>query len=153
MVLQPLAFDSQRAFTLFEMLIAMTIAAIILAVALPAYQDSVRRGRRADAVAALSAAQLSQERFRANVSSYASVLSDLQGVSANSPDGHYAIAVTAAGTSNFTLSATAKGDSPQFNDVKCRQLILQVRGGNVAYLSSNAGSVVDTNNSNRCWAR
>ena len=96
MVLKPLPLSSQRAFTLFEMLIAMAIAAILLAVALPAYQDSVRRGRRADAVAALSAAQLSQERFRANVASYAGSLSDLQGVSATSPDGHYSIAVTAA---------------------------------------------------------
>ena len=44
---------SVRGFTLVELMIVIVIVAILLAVALPSYQNSVQKGRRADAKAAL----------------------------------------------------------------------------------------------------
>lgn len=143
----------QQGFTLFEMLVAMVVAAILAAIALPAYQDHVRRGRRADAMAALTAVQQAQERYRANVAGYTTDLSDLQGVSANSPDGHYTIAISAAAAAGYTITATAKGSSPQYSDTACRVLTLRMAGGNIAYQSSDASGQVDSANANRCWTR
>ena len=142
-----------RGFTLIEMMVALAIGAILLAVALPAYQDSVRKGRRADAVAALSAVQQAQERYRANVAAYAGAVSDLQGVSSASADGHYTIAISNAGIATYTVTATANSGSAQYNDLACRQLVLQMTGGNIAYRSANSAGQVDSNNANRCWAR
>ncbi len=38
----------QQGFTLVELMIAAAIVAILAAIALPAYQDSIRKARRAD---------------------------------------------------------------------------------------------------------
>lgn len=43
----------QRGFTLIEVMIAVVIVAILVAVALPAYQNSIRKSRRSEAFAAL----------------------------------------------------------------------------------------------------
>jgi type IV pilus assembly protein PilE len=68
-----------REASLIELMIAVAVAGILLAVALPAYQDSTRKGRRGDAFAAIAALQQSQERWRANSPEYSTSLSDLRG--------------------------------------------------------------------------
>ena len=60
-------------FTLIEVMIVVAIVAIIATIALPSYQDSVRKSRRADAVLALQQIQIEQEKFRAECPSYAAV--------------------------------------------------------------------------------
>ncbi len=60
----------ERGFTLIELMIAVVIVAILLSVAVPAYQDSIRKGRRTDARNALMAAQLVQEKYRGNNATY-----------------------------------------------------------------------------------
>ena len=50
---QPSHSSPARGFTLVELMIVIVIVAILLAVALPSYQNSVQKGRRADAKSAL----------------------------------------------------------------------------------------------------
>ena len=52
-------------FTLIELMITVAIVAILAAIALPAYKESVAKGRRAEAVSVLSQAALWAERFYA----------------------------------------------------------------------------------------
>lgn len=52
-------------FSLLELVIALAVVAILLALAVPAYQRYVQRGERAEAVRLLLAAAACQERVRA----------------------------------------------------------------------------------------
>lgn len=53
---------TQPGFTLIELMIVVAVVALLAAVAMPSYQDSVRKARRADAKAALSQAAQFMER-------------------------------------------------------------------------------------------
>ncbi|WP_105530180.1 type IV pilin protein [Solimicrobium silvestre] len=53
----------RRGFTLMELIITISIIAIIAALAYPSYQDSVRKTRRAEAKTALYSIMQQQERF------------------------------------------------------------------------------------------
>jgi type IV pilus assembly protein PilE len=57
-----------------ELLIAVIVAGILAAIALPSFMAQIRASRRADAVATLSLIQQAQERWRANCPCYAGSL-------------------------------------------------------------------------------
>jgi type IV pilus assembly protein PilE len=130
-------------FTLLELMIAIVVVAILAAIALPNYTESVRKGRRADAIAALQRVQQAQERWRANNTRYASDLADLN-VETTSPDRHYTIAINAATAAGYTATATAAPGSPQASDTRCATLQLTQAAGNVTY---------DSTSGNTCWNR
>jgi len=52
-----------RGFTLIELMIAVTVVAILTAIALPSYQNSIRKSRRPDAKTALLDLASRQERY------------------------------------------------------------------------------------------
>lgn len=54
---------SSQGFTLIELMIAIAILGIIAAIALPSYQDSVRKSRRTAATVALTTAAQNLERY------------------------------------------------------------------------------------------
>ena len=51
-------------------MLVMLISGLLAAIALPAYQNQLIKGRRVDAINALSAVLQAQERWRSNRSSY-----------------------------------------------------------------------------------
>lgn len=140
---------SSRGFTLLETVFAMTLGAIVLAAALPAYQDQLRRSRRADAMRALNDILLAQERWRAEHPSYSPDLASL-GLAAASPAGHYRIAMTGSGDSGYTVTAQATSPS-QAADLACRELRLTLAGGQLVQASADARGAVDASNAQRCW--
>jgi type IV pilus assembly protein PilE len=143
-----------QGFTLIELMIAVAIATLLLAIALPAYQESTRKARRTDGVAGLTRLQLAQEQFRANNPSYAASVPALPGSQAAfSPERHYSLTIDAASSTGYTMTASALADSPQFGDLKCRGLRVSMATGNLAYSSVDSGGNVDLSNTNRCWAR
>ena len=83
-------------FTLTELMIALVIAAIIAAVALPAYQDHARKARRAEGHAALIDAASRQEEFFLNNKTYTATVG-AGGLNAlpTTENGYYAITVDA----------------------------------------------------------
>lgn len=119
----------QRGFTLIELMIAVAVVAILAAVALPGYQQFIRKARRADGKEALIRLQIDQEKWRTSNASYTSTLGGggLGWASTNSAEGHYTIAITASSATGFT--ATATGTGSQASDSGCTPLTLTVAVG------------------------
>ena len=105
-----------RGFTLIELMIAVAIVAILASIAIPAYQKSVQKSRRADAMSTLLQLQLAQEKWRANNTAYTTSLSSLKWNSSVSADGFYTVAITQASATTFTITATPKTGGPQVGD-------------------------------------
>lgn len=111
-----------KGFTLIELMIVVAIIGILAAVAFPAYQDSVRKGKRSDGQAALMDIMAKQERYYTDNNTYTADLTDL-GFEANtdgdilSTEQWYALTAAACGSgigSCVKLTGTAQGD--QAND-------------------------------------
>ncbi len=141
-------------FTLIELMIVMAVVAILAMVTVPMFQDSVRKSRRADAIAALNRLQQLQERVRGQQPSYAAAVASMPGPPpAISPERHYDLAVDDASPNGYRMTATANATSPQFNDTQCRRLRVEMAGGSITYSSFNAAGDLDATNANRCWPR
>lgn len=144
-----------RGFTILELLITVVVLAIIVAVALPSFMDSIRKGRRSEAFAALSALQQAQERWRSNNPTYAAALSDV-GISSSTtgPGGYYTLAITTNTATAYEVKATAVSGTSQIKDGSCANLGVQVTGGNIKYASCAACSSFTTYAaSDACWSR
>jgi len=147
-----------RGFTLIEIMIAVAIVAILAAIALPSFMDSIRKSRRADAFAALNAVQQAQERWRANKPAYAEGLTLAPaapappglGLPTTSSAGRYDIALSATGATGYTTTATAVVGSSQAADGNCSTLTVELSGGNIRF---GSGAPPDWTDASRCWAR
>ncbi len=140
---------AQRGFTLIELMLSVTIAGFLSSVAYPAYQGTVQKVRRSDALVALMELHTAQERFRTNNIAYGS-LADLR-ARATSPAGHYRLDVQAPTDAGFVALATAAGS--QRADAHCGVMKLTVIGANVVYASGADDSVANDSTANkRCWS-
>jgi len=141
-------------FTLIEMLITVAIVAIVMSLAVPAYFDSVRKSRRADAVAALTAIQQAQERRRANAPSYTADLDELK-LSSALGSIYYTYSITGATATGYTATATAISGSSQAKDLRCTTMQIKMSAGNVLYGSACSTCTMPDppTDPNRCWSR
>ena len=117
--------SNHKGFTLIELMIVVVIVGILSSIALPSYQQYVRKANRADGMSAIQMILDAQERYYADHIKYTTTLSDL-GVSDVSPEGHYKITAAACGggiSQCVELTATAQG-----SQVKDGNLIADTRG-------------------------
>lgn len=125
--------SGRRGFTLIELMITLAILTIILAIAVPAFQDQVRKSRRSDAVSALQAWQLRLEQWRANNASYANTTpaSSLYPAPPANTE-YYTYAMIAPSPTGFTLRAVAQGAQAKdrVGSTSCAQLDVVMNGGN-----------------------
>jgi type IV pilus assembly protein PilE len=148
----------QRGFTFIELMITVVLVSILTAIAYPAFVDSLRKGRRSEAMAALAGVQQAQERWRANQPSYAgaALLSTAPpaglGQPATSASGYYTIAIVGVpDATSYTVTATAVAGTKQAGDVDCFLMGIQAQGGRIRYGSGS--STPDWDDPNKCWAR
>ena len=145
----PKASTSRRhGFTLIEIMIAVVIVAILAAIALPSFMDSVRKSRRSEAFAALSGLQQAQERWRGNNPGYGA-MADFPATAATTPNGYYAITIADNDATGYTAMAT--GQAGQAQDGLCKVLAVRMTGGNIGYGSGAAAP--GWADPGRCWAR
>jgi type IV pilus assembly protein PilE len=134
-------------FTLVELLVAMVVAAILAAVAIPAYSNYVRKARRTEVKTALLDLASLEERYFSVNNLYTTSATALSYAAwpVTLPSGYYVVAqpvVTAATTTaaaTYTLSATSTGD--QTKDTLCSTFTLT---------STGVQTSSDTTN-NSCW--
>lgn len=126
-------------FTLIELVIVIVIVGILASIALPAYQDSLRKGRRADAKAGLMDAANRQERFMLDRGTYTDDMTQL-GFGADpliTEEGYYSIDLEAPdpncpiGTC-YTLVATPVAGGIQAEDTLCTGFTLKSTGAKTA---------------------
>lgn len=133
-----------KGFTLIEVMIVVVIVGILASVAYPSFMNQIRTSRRSDAVVALSSIQQSQERWRANNTSYVTTTSLLTTAAPTglgfrstglSEGGYYSLALssnTASGCTTATcyiIDATAVTGKSQSNDTGCTVLTITVTNG------------------------
>lgn len=141
-------------FTLIELMIALAVMAILVALAWPTYQASAQKGRRADAMAALAQLMQAQERWRSEHASYQDTLSSLPGTGATSPEGHYTLSLVQDSVSGngYTARATANSSSPQTRDTVCRVMQVVIAGGSITYSSANSSNAANAA-PDPCWIK
>ena len=104
--------------TLVELLIVVTIVAILASVALPSWNSQVQKARRADARNTLMFVQVEQEKYRADNGSYASSMSALGLSTYNSASrDYYNISIVSNSETAFVASATPNSNGGQNNDL------------------------------------
>lgn len=143
-----------KGFSLTELMIAVVIVAVLASVAIPSYQDSVRRARRADAKTTLLEASQWMERFYTENNRYDQNLGGtavaLPTSLASSPkEGttkYYNLSFVSGSLAQntYTLRAVPISTTDQNND-QCKTLTLTNLG--VKGLSGSSASVDD------CWGR
>lgn len=142
-----MAMKKSTGFTLIELMIALAVAAILMAIAVPAFTSQLRKSRRADAVQALSDLQLKEERWRSNHTTYDTIANI--GGAATSLNGYYAItyATPTSTGGSCTCSAatcyalTAGAQNAQAADTACASMVL----------TNTCGTISKTPTSGRCW--
>lgn len=116
------SISKAKGFTLIELMMVVAVIGIIVAIALPSYQNSTLKARRSDGQTKLLEVQANMERYIFDNTSYPANLSDMSAYSANtdlSDQEYYEVTIKSASgscplVSCYQLQATALG--PQVDD-------------------------------------
>ena len=138
--------NTQKGFTLLELMIVVAVIALLAAIALPMYTEQVRKGKRAEAVQALGDIQLRQERWRADNPTYAT-MDQLTGSAANTTAynnalRNYSVSISGNTGTAYVLTATRKNDLA--TDPKCGNFTMTMAAGVVTKGISSGDSAY-------CW--
>lgn len=116
----------QTGFTLIELVIAIAIVGILTAIAVPSYQEQVRKSNRKAAATCLMEYAQFMERYYTTQLTYVGAAPGTLGC-ANDLATRYTFGLNGAATLNaYSLRATVAGD--QVNDSKCLNLSVDQTG-------------------------
>jgi type IV pilus assembly protein PilE len=141
-------------FSLIELMVVVVIIAILASIAVPAYNNSVRKSRRTEAKTAIMDLAAREERYFATQNMYTSNASSLAYGSGTWPisTGNYYVissvvssAPTATTPGTYVLQVTPAAGSPQLNDKSCQTFQVDQTG---TQSSLDINSNVSTST---CW--
>jgi type IV pilus assembly protein PilE len=141
----------QNGFTLVELMIVVTIIAILVGIAYPSYVRQAQKAGRSDATTALLAIAAAQEKEFLKNNAFTSDLSVL-GITETDADKYVLqVEVPVDNTSAFLARAKAReeadgGSQSQSGDVKCKYFTIDQTGAKRA--GAGATPADDANN---CW--
>ncbi len=116
-----------RGFTLTELMFVVAIAALIGVLAVPAYLDQVRKGKRSEGQAALVDFANRMEKYLYDNNSYtgATTAAVLPGGVLSRPNGYYSLSFNTLNANDYVLQASPTAN---FSDPQCRILTLSSAG-------------------------
>lgn len=139
-------FIRHKGFTLIEVMIVVAIVGILTAIAMPSYNEYIRRGHRADARAGLLQAQQYLERASTATGVYPTALPATLTWAADTTK-RYTIGFQAGNTNAvYTLVATRKAGGPQATD-KCGDFTITNTGSRSAVNYSSGTTPAE------CWGK
>lgn len=119
--------NRERGMTLIELMIVIVIISVLASIAIPSWTAMVQKSRRSDAVNLLLLAQVEQEKYRANNTTYASSMSNL-GLSTydSSAREYYQVTVQSASATAYLITAAPNG--AQAGDTECATFAIRQTG-------------------------
>jgi type IV pilus assembly protein PilE len=105
---------AHQGFSLIELMIAVAIAAILAAVAIPAYRDYVIRGRLTDAYATLAAQRVRMEQFYQDMRTYTGACTAGTVAPAPADTADFDYTCTIPDGQSYTITATGLGSVAGF---------------------------------------
>jgi type IV pilus assembly protein PilE len=134
----------QTGFTLIELVIAIAIVAILTAIAVPSYQEQVRKSNRKAAATCLTEYAQFMERYYTTNLTYVDADPGELGC-AKDLEERYEFGLTAAATAN-AYSLTAEAKNAQTDDKKCLNLSIN-QSGQRSVSGSSSAKPTD------CWSK
>jgi type IV pilus assembly protein PilE len=139
----------QKGVNLIELMIVVTIVAILSAIAYPSYRNQLLRSHRAEAKAAVLQVQVAQEKFFLQNNSYAAAPNTAglglgyTSATPNTTNGYYQLSFS--NTSATTYTVTAEANASQDDDTSCDKFTVTQTGARGALDSTG------TANDAECW--
>lgn len=100
------AVAKARGFSLIELMIAVAIVGILVAIAVPSYQNHLRKGRRAEAQAFVMQVAQREQQYLLDARTYAYTLTDLSMVPPTTVSDHYNVTIAQGLTTpSFIITA------------------------------------------------
>lgn len=120
--------NTQRGFTLIELMIAVAVIGILIAVGLPSYNGAMRKSHRGEAQAVLMDIASRQQQMMIDTRKYVATVAELNTTVPTKVSTRYTVAITlgVAAVPSFTAKATATGE--QAKDTGCTELSIDERG-------------------------
>lgn len=147
--------QNARGFSLLELMITLTIVAILASIAIPNYSDYMRKSRRNEAMQALNATRNALEKFRLSQNAYPASITAMNAIITShglknvsgiwmSENSYYVITLT-TDVGGAVTGVTAQVQGSQVADGYCQTMSLSMAGVPSSTDSTGAAST------DLCW--